>query len=779
MGQYQIVEKIAAGGFGTVYRARHLTMQRDVALKLLLPNLSEDKQFLERFRREAQATAALRHPHIVEIYDANNVGSRHFLAMEFLSGGSLQTRLNELREQKKLMPVDEALRAVRQIASALDYAHAKGFVHRDIKPSNILLDESGRYVLTDFGIVAAQDARTKLTMNAAALGTPEYMAPEQAQGKSPDGRSDIYALGVVLYEMLTGAPPFTADTPWGVVYKHIKEPPPPISRLRPELPAAVKSVIDRSLAKDPNARFQTAAQMVAAIDVALGKTASAKQSGAPVLPILGGVLGVIALAAFAVVGYTIFSRQGTVPAVATAAVAVAAVTAETPLLVDTPIAEPTVEPTEAPSPTVAAATPTRAPTEAPSPTVAPTAQPTTVPTAVPTAAPTTAPTETPAAAPSPTVLPTARPAQPSPASVPTAAPTVASDTTSGGAPKPGQLFNFEQGVNWRRGNQPYGTLTRATDQVHDGRGSAKLSYTFPGVADNFVVFETSVKLSPGTTGISAWVYGDGSGHYLNAWLQDASGQVRQQTFGRVSHTGWKQMVAWFYTDARKWPSNSHISGSDTGGLTAPYTFKALVLDGVPDGAASNGEIYIDEMYQLNQALPSRPAETQPVATVTSDNTGDTSYATPESGDVAAKATPETLPEVAVPESPYAGLQLEVNQNRASYRQWGRQVSADSCNTDDSLGATYKFDFVLLLTNNSQTDLVNMRGYFIAEDGRRLVMCGVLPFVPIGSSATTPLNTFADLWVRQFVLVDANGEVIGRKCFSRPVGFADVVVVPCG
>ena len=192
LGQYQIVDKVATGGFGTVYRARHLTMQRDVALKVLLPNLSEDKQFLERFRREAQATAALRHPHIVEIYDANNVGSHHFLAMEFLLGGNLQGQLQQLRDQHKLMPVDEALRAVRQIASALDYAHTKGFVHRDIKPSNILLDEHGRYVLTDFGIVSAQDARTKLTMNAAALGTPEYMAPEQAQGKPPDARSDLY-----------------------------------------------------------------------------------------------------------------------------------------------------------------------------------------------------------------------------------------------------------------------------------------------------------------------------------------------------------------------------------------------------------------------------------------------------------------------------------------------------------------------------------------------------------------------------------------------------------
>jgi serine/threonine-protein kinase len=768
LGQYQIIGKIAAGGFGTVYRASHLTMQREVALKVLLPNLSEDKVFVERFKREAQATAALRHPHIVEIYDANNVGECYFLAMEFLPGGNLQTRLAQLREQRKPMSVDEALRITRQIASALDYAHAKGFVHRDIKPSNILIDQGDRYVLTDFGIVSAQDARTKLTMNAGALGTPEYMAPEQAQGKAPDARSDIYALGVVLYEMLAGTPPFTADTPWGVVYKHIKEPPPPISRIRPDLSLSVRQVIDRSMSKDPGARYQTAAQMAAAIDVALGKTTSTLKRGVPVLPVIGGLLGLIALIAFAIAGITLLSGNASNANNAAAVLAPSESTPSTASIISI---------TEEPTATTVVA-PTKPATDTPSPTDAPTAEPAQASTSAPSATappvPTTAPSPTTPLSPTPISQPvpattTAPPAAPTPA--PTA-----ETNTAGGAPKPGQLINFEQNLNWRRGNQPYGALTRSNEQVHDGRFSAKLAYDFPGVADNFVVFETSLRLAPAATGLSAWVYGNGSGHFLNVWLQDSSGQVRQQTLGRVSHTGWKQMAAWFYTDARKWPSNSHISGPDTGSLTSPYTLKALVLDGVPDGGASSGEIYIDELYQLTQPLPSSAPTAAPAAQATASGAaGAPPQAEATDSDGAELPTPEVTEP---PPSPYAGVQVSADQNRASYRQWGRQVSADSCNTNDALGATYKFDFVLLLTNAGVADLVDMRGYFVGEDDRRLVMCGVLPYVPIGSTARTPLNTFADLWVRQFVLLDNRGEVINRVCFSRPVGFADVVVVPC-
>lgn len=169
--------------------------------------------------------------------------------------------------------------------------------------------------------------------------------------------------------------------------------------------------------------------------------------------------------------------------------------------------------------------------------------------------------------------------------------------------------------------------------------------------------------------------------------------------------------------------------------------KALVLDGVPDGAASSGAIFIDEVYQMTQAIPAGAPTAAPAAQATpKESAGSTPQ--PSEGDTASEDLPGS-DATATPDSPFAGVQVGVEQNRASYRQWGRQVSADSCNTNDALGATYKFDFVLTINNAGVADLINMRGYFVGEDGRRLILCGVLPDVPIGSTARTPLNTFAD------------------------------------
>ena len=269
IGPYEIIDKIASGGMGTVYLAQHREMRRQVALKVLLAGAHDDQQLIARFRREAQATSQLKHPNIIEVYDLGDDNGQYYMAMEYIPTGSAQARLRDLAKQGRQMEPAEALRMVRQVASALDYAHSQGFVHRDIKPSNILLRPDGSAVLADFGIVLATSG-TKITHTIAAIGTPEYMSPEQAQGRHMDARSDLYSLGIVLFEMLTGALPFHADTPMGVVYKQIREPLPDMARLRKGIPFYAQRTVERATLKKPRERFQTAAEMIRALDVSLG-----------------------------------------------------------------------------------------------------------------------------------------------------------------------------------------------------------------------------------------------------------------------------------------------------------------------------------------------------------------------------------------------------------------------------------------------------------------------------------------------------------------------------
>ncbi len=309
IGPYNIIAKIASGGMGTVYHAQHTQMQREVALKVMHPSFGEDSDFVTRFKREVTATAALRHPNIIEVYDANNADGFHYLAMEYIAGGSLQSYLAKLREDHQKMPINAALKVVRQIAMALDYAHSKGFVHRDIKPSNIMIAAEDRYILTDFGIVQ-QEGAAKLTKTVAAIGTPEYMSPEQAQGQHVDGRSDIYSLGVVLYEMIAGVPPFTGDTSWAVIFRHVKEPPPPINKLRPEVTPAVRNVVEKALAKSPGDRFQTAAEFASAIDNVLNVR---KAKPSILIPVAIGIAAVVTISAVGAILFSVLAAQPAAP----------------------------------------------------------------------------------------------------------------------------------------------------------------------------------------------------------------------------------------------------------------------------------------------------------------------------------------------------------------------------------------------------------------------------------------------------------------------------------
>jgi serine/threonine-protein kinase len=253
-GRYELLTHIARGGMAEVYLARDLLLDRSVALKVLFPELSVDRSFVERFRREAQAAARLSHPNIVSVYDWGQADTTYFIVMELVDGEALSTLL---RAQGALPP-ERAVSIAMAVASALDYAHRHGVVHRDIKPGNVLLAEDGQVKVTDFGIARAANADDSLTQTGAVMGTASYFSPEQAQGESLDGRTDIYSLGVVLYEMVTGQVPFRAETPLAIAYKHVREEPVPPRALNPAVAPDLDAVIVKCLAKDPNRRYQSA-----------------------------------------------------------------------------------------------------------------------------------------------------------------------------------------------------------------------------------------------------------------------------------------------------------------------------------------------------------------------------------------------------------------------------------------------------------------------------------------------------------------------------------------
>jgi serine/threonine-protein kinase len=252
-----------------VYLADDIDLQRRVVLKIMLPHLAQDKAFVARFQREAQITARLNHPNIVQVYSTGfTAHERPYLAMQYVQGGSLQDRVIQLAGQGKLFSTVAALTIGRQMADALHMAHQAGIIHRDLKPSNILLHPNGTPVLSDLGI-ASVEASTRLTHTGELMGTPHYMSPEQAAGKPIDGRSDIYSLGIILHELLTGEVPFQAESPLAVLHQHIYEPPPPLAKIRPDLAPLTHQIVATCLQKDPAARFPDAAALLVALDQAL------------------------------------------------------------------------------------------------------------------------------------------------------------------------------------------------------------------------------------------------------------------------------------------------------------------------------------------------------------------------------------------------------------------------------------------------------------------------------------------------------------------------------
>src|SRR3954471_20482050 len=261
-GRYRALKRLGVGGMAEVWCAEDEVLGRRVALKLLGGRFTEDPEFRERFRREAQAAASLTHPNIVGIFDRAEWEGTPYIAMELVDGRTLK----ELVTERGPLPPNVAVNFAEQVLTALAYAHRRGLVHRDLKPQNVIVDAEGTAKVADFGIARA--ANSDMTQTGAMVGTVQYFSPEQAQGLPVDSRSDLYSVGVVLYELLTGQLPFEGEAPISIALKHVNERPAPVGQMRPGIPPALDAVVLRALEKDPALRFQTAEEFIAALEAA-------------------------------------------------------------------------------------------------------------------------------------------------------------------------------------------------------------------------------------------------------------------------------------------------------------------------------------------------------------------------------------------------------------------------------------------------------------------------------------------------------------------------------
>ena len=261
-GRYKIEEALGQGGMSAVYKASDPNLKRIVAVKLIHPHLSKDPEFVRRFEAEAAAVAQLRHPNIIQVFDFNHDGDTYYMVLEFVPGETLQAMLKRLNQQKRALPLEKVVKYAAQVCDAVEYAHKRNLIHRDIKPANVMINIHDQAILMDFGIVKIVGG-THHTATGAVVGTALYMSPEQIRGEHPDHRADIYSIGVMLFEMAGGRPPYSADSAMTIMMMHLNDPVPDISKLNPNVPPGLKAIIQKALAKNPSDRYQTAAEMAA------------------------------------------------------------------------------------------------------------------------------------------------------------------------------------------------------------------------------------------------------------------------------------------------------------------------------------------------------------------------------------------------------------------------------------------------------------------------------------------------------------------------------------
>jgi serine/threonine protein kinase len=282
-GRYQIGELLGQGGMSSVYKATDPNLRRSVAIKLIHPHLSNNPEFVRRFEEEATGVARLRHPNIIQMYDFNHEGGVYYMVMEYVAGETLQARLKRLNASGRHLPLREALKYTLDVCNAAGYAHQRGMIHRDIKPANVMLDVHGNAILMDFGI-ARMVGGQQHTATGAVLGTALYMAPEQIQGLHPDARADIYSIGVMLFETLSGRPPFEADSAMTLMMMHLNDPVPDLGQLHPAIPDEIQKIANKALEKDRAQRFQSGEEMAAALQQTLAKVAESPAATAPSPP---------------------------------------------------------------------------------------------------------------------------------------------------------------------------------------------------------------------------------------------------------------------------------------------------------------------------------------------------------------------------------------------------------------------------------------------------------------------------------------------------------------